>query len=601
MAIGYLLSAAALWAGMMTVRKSGEKQNFLVWLFLSALGVMGFQALYGGVLNKLGIGLTLLSMGAGNLAAAVLCFLWTARKGRQAYGVKLFDIVSAAAMTGMVLVFCLIRYGSHLDRINFVSTDSAAHAGMAIRTALEHRLPTNLYFTCVNTGMMMQVYQALTGAGRFDLYRVFLLCESVYAGLAALLFWGLIRQRCGEGKWQLFLPLLLTPFYWAGYPVYSTLFGFSYLGMSVCLLTAVLTLLDLYGRDRIRTGAFIAGMNLALYGLFICYTLFVPTAFFGAFASLAWKMGRDRGKKLISGKNILMMLKVFLLPTVLGLMYSFSNVGELASGGGIRNEGGCYNDIYSNFILLIPFMALGIYFLVTRKEGGYLLPMTAVQVILMGVMMAGLLTRRVSVYYYTKMNSVFWLLSWALTAEAVLGMMHRCRWAILFPFFFYGVVFTGKYMDSWMEKANRLAGRVEVWNFCDLIMINNTYFNSQRSILPADTMELYRYAEEHFEPGEAAGVHDELENRWFGALTGQENTYTYASPEEFLQETEEKGIRYIVAGYSDPYLAYEEYLDRQEVVTENSAGKIFRVTVKSSDRSPAEAPPAPGPEEGGGS
>ena len=582
MAILYLLSAAALWTGMMAVRKSGEKQNFPVWLFITAMLFMGFQALYGGVLGKLGVPLTMPSMAAGNLAAAAACFVLAARKGRQAYEIRLSDAVSVLVILGIICLYSISKYGKNLDVIDYVTVDAASHANSAATVALEHRLPMNLYFSSLNTGMAMQVYQALTGAGRFDLYRVFNLCESAYTALAAMLFWGLMRQRCGEGRWQRLVPLLLTPFYWAGYPLYSTLFGFSYLGMSVCILLVIVSLLHEYCRDRISPVFFILGMNLMLYGIFVCYTMFVPVAFFGAFGTMFLKMCREKGRKLVSRENILTMLKIFLFPTVLGMLYSFGNLEALGPDGGIRNEGGCYNDIYSNFIILVPFMALGIYFLVSRREGGYLLPTALVTGVMIVLLMAGLMTRKVSVYYYTKINSVFWMIAWILTGECILGLMRHCRWAVLFPLFFYGVVFMGKYWDAWMDNASGLAGRVQVWNFCDLIMINNTYFNFESFMTP-DTMELYRYADEHFAPGEAAAVNRDRENGWFRMLTGQEETFTSASYEEFVKEIGEKNIQYICAGYGAQYDRYREFLDKQTVLTENSAGKVFRVTAMPSE------------------
>ena len=583
MAIIYLLSAAALWTGILLARKSKEKQNVMIWIFLSAMGVMCFQTLFGGVINKLGIAVTLLPMALGNLAGAAGCFLYARRKGKQAYEVTVIDIISVAILIGMILVFGLSKYGRNLDTIDFVSVDGAAHCRDALSVATEHQLPINLYFSCLNTGLMMQAYQALTGVGRFELYRVFLWCELFYTALAALLFWGLVRQRCGEGKWQRFVPLLLTPFYWAGYPVYSTLFGFSYLGMSVCVYLVILTLTDQYFHGRIAKGWFIIGLNLTLYGIIVSYTLFVPAVFFGVFAALAWDM-RKHGK-LVTKDNILMMLKVFLIPTVLGLIYSVSNIGALAPGGGIVNEGGCYNDIYANFILPAPFMILGIYFLVSRKDGGWVLPMTIAQAAAMAVMLAGLMTGRVSVYYYSKMNSIFWALCWVLVAESILGMMKHCKWAVMFPFFFYGVLFCGKYVDKWLERANPLAGRVEVWNFCDLILINNTYFNFS-PIITQDTMALNRYADEHFEPGEVVGVYQIRENGWFNVLTGQRDIFVNTGYEDFLKEVEEKGYRYISAGYGNTYDDYREYLEMQETVMENDGGKILKITVK-----PNEMPP----------
>ncbi len=584
MAIVYLASFAALWAGVVLVRKSEEKQNLFVWIPLGAMAVLGFQAMLAGILNKIGIGITLVPAAMGNIAAAGGCFTLTARKGRQAFArIKVLDVVSAAVILGMIAVFSFSKYGKNLDIIDFISVDATAHTRWAMEAALEHKLSLNLYFTSLNTGLMMQAYQGLTGCGRFDLYHVFIWCEIFYTTLAAALFWGLIRQRCGEGRWQRFVPLLLTPFYWAGYPVYATLFGFSYLGMAVCLMLVMVTLLEMHVHERIGRTAFFIGMNLMLYGIFVCYTLFVPVAFFGVFATVGWQMKKRKEPKLISKENILTMLKIFLLPTVLGLIYSFANMGELGSGGGILNEGGCYNDCYSNFILLIPFAVLGVYFLIHRKEGGYFLPMAAVHIAFQAVMFIGLLTRHVSVYYYTKLNSVLWMVSWVLIAEAILGMMVKCKWAVFFPFFFYGVAFTGKYMDTWISRANPLARRVETWNFCDIIMLNNTYFNF-RSVLNPETMELYRYADEHYGPGEIASVHFELENGWFRTLTGQENIYTYVHREDLLNAFEKYNIEYILCGTSSgTYQGISDYIDAQETIMENEAGKIVKVTVKTSD------------------
>lgn len=593
MAIIYLASVCALWAGIILVRKSEEKQNLIVWLSLGLMTVLGFQALFAGILGKLGIGITLLPVSLGNIAAAAACFFLMVRKGRQTYStIKALDVISFAIILGMIVVFSLSKYGKKLDIIDFFSVDATAHIRWAMNVALEHKISINLYFTSLNTGLMMQTYQELTGVGRFDLYHVFIWCEMLYTTLAATLFWGLIRQRCGEGRWQRFVPLLLTPIYWAGYPLYATLFGFSYLGMAVCLMLVTVALLEMYVHDRIGTTPFIIGMNLMLYGLFVCYTLFVPVAFFGVFTTVAWKMKKQKEPKLIGRENILTMLKIFLIPTALGLIWSAGNIGALGAGGGILNEGGCYNDSYSNFILLIPFAALGVYFLIHRKEGGYFLPMVTIHIAFQAVMFIGLLTRHVSVYYYTKLNSILWMVSWVLIAEAILGMMEKCKWALFFPFFFYGVVFTGKYLDTWVSKANPLARRIDTWNFCDIIMMNNTYFNFD-SVMNPEIMELYRYADDHFEPGEVAGVHFELENGYFKTLTGQENIFTYASKEEFLDAIEKNNIKYILAGKnSGTYRAYKEYIDLQETLTENEEGKIVKIIVEPSEFTFSEEKPS---------
>ena len=51
----------------------------------------------------------------------------------------------------------------------------------------------------------------------------------------------------------------------------------------------------------------------------------------------------------------------------------------------------------------------------------------------------------------------------------------------------------------------------------------------------------------------------------------------------YEEEIGEKNIQYICAGYGDQYDRYREFLDKQTVLTENSAGKIFRVTAAPSE------------------
>lgn len=578
MAILYIVSILCLWTGIVLIPKSKEETNLTVWIICGAILIMCFQALTAGICGITGISITLFPITAGNLLMSFCCGWQIRKRGLQKTRIYVFDIISVIIIFAMIMVFSFKRYGEQLDVINFVSSDSGAHARWAITVAEEHILPLNMYFSSLNTGLIMQVYAELTGTGRFDWYRMFILCEIIYTALSALLFWALLRVRCPEGKWQKYLLIILTPIYWAGYPVYSTLFGFSYLGVSVNLITVMLLLLDFLFRETIDRRLIFIGFNLVLYGVIVCYTLFVPSVFFGCFTALAWQMVKKSGlKKTWNRENILTMLSVFLLPTVLGLIYSFSNIQLLSpSGVGIMSEGGCYSDIYSNFIILTPFAVIGIYFLIHRKNGGYLLPAFCVHLIMMGIFFAGLLMRRVSDYYYVRNNSILWLFIWLLITEGIWGMMERCKAAVLFPFFFYGLLFMGKYADGWIEKANRYAIQVKTWNYCDLILINNTYFNFSSPMTP-ELMELYRYADEHFELGEVVGVHAELEKRWFQALTKQERNATYESYEDFLEMLQEEQAHYICAEYSAAYITYEEFLDKQEVVFENDAGKIFRI------------------------
>lgn len=583
MAILYLVSIIILWAGIVLCRKSEKKLNLAIWGICSAMLDLCVQVFCGGIIGKLGLPVSCGSIGIANLAVCLVLVLWIVKKGTQAYEIKVLDLISALAVLGITLLFGFSKYGLHLDRIDFISVDASVHCRMAKNVALESAFSTNLFFTSLNTGMLMQVQLELTGCKAFDLYKAFILGEMIYASLSALLFWALLRERCGEGKWQRLVPLILTPFYWAGYPVYTTLFGFSYLGAAVSLFNLELILTDQLCRKKTYRFVSVLGLNLVLFGVFVSYSMFVPTVFFGAFIAIALQMLKEADgkiRKVVSLKNIGLMLAVFLIPSVLGMLYSFADIGAASPGGAISKEGGCYNDMYSSFILPLPFALIGLYCLIRKKEGRFMLPMLAVHLMFMAVLLIGLSQHKVSVYYYVKSNNFLWLMVWVLVAEAVWGMMARTKLAVLLPLFFYCVLGMGKYVDPWLEGIKGITTRVHVWSYVDLILLNNTYFNlSTRT--GQDQMELYRYADENFDPAEVMSVHGQLENGWFRTLTGSDNTFSYGDCPELLQELEDNHIKYILVGkntrYIPCYKAVEPYLNTLEVIKENDAGKVLRI------------------------
>ena len=598
MAILYLISVVALWIGIVLCRKSEQKQNLAVWAICAAMLDLCVQVLCGGIIGKLGIPISCGSIGIANLLSSLGLGLWIAKKGKQEYEIKALDIFSIAVIIGMTLVFSFKKYGVNLDKLGFISVDSSAHCRLAKSVAMEHTFATNLYFTSLTTGMMMQVYHELSGCSPFDLYKAFIFGEVVYTTLAAGLFWALLRQRCGEGKWQRFVPLALTPFYWAGYPVYTTLFGFSYLGVATSLFNMELILMDQMCRKKTYRIVSVLGLNLVLYGVFVSYTMFVPTMFFGAFIAIAIQMVKDEGgkiRKAINLKNVGLMLAVFLVPSVLGMIYSFVNIGSAAPGGDIANEGGCYNDMYSSFILPLPFVIMGLYFLIKKHDGHFMLPMLAVHVIFMVILLIGLAQYKVSVYYYVKNNNFLWLMVWTLVAESIWGMMTRTKWAVLFPLFFYSVLCMGKYVDPWLDGIKNITTRAKVWDYVDLILVNNTYFNHCIDV-NQEKVELFRYAYDNYDLSEVLSLNFELENGWYRTLTDSDVMFTYGTYDQFLQQLEDQNIRYIIGGYtSGGYRTFKPYLNTLEVVMENGEGAIFRIPEGA--RPTQDAPPLPPPED----
>lgn len=578
MGIIYIGSFLVLWASVLLFKKNNKQENMMIWIVISFMLTLCIQAFTCGVIGLLGISITLLSAGILNVISSAVLIWRICRKGVQQYQFHIIDLIAVLLISFLTWRFALYHYTPTLN-INFVSTDASTHALFARSVAVEHCLPTNMYFSALPTGLMMSAWSSLTGMEPGEYYKVFICCEVVYLALSGLMLWATIRENCGEGWIRHIVPLLVAPVYWIAYPANSTIFGFSYFGMSICILSLLVFLLKKWFDEKESRFWIIVGLNLALYGIFVCYTLFVPVAFLGTFVSLGLEMIRRDKKKLINKRNILTCISIFLVPTVLGMIYSFNNLEALnpaPGNAGIHTDGGCYADMYSNFIPLIPFALIGVYFVLKRDRWNYILPITAIQLIITVVFFLGVWTGKVSAYYYMKNNNLIWMLLWILTAEGILGMAEHCKAAVLFPLFFYGLLFMGLMGDFRISLKNERMIRMDSSSVFDIVFFDKAFYEASYYQVRDEGYELYQYVNQHCDADERViCLGPDIETVWFRPCTGHTDIFIYGNLDNFL---EMKGdVKYICAMYSNVYDACKSYLDTLEPVFENSAGRILRV------------------------
>ena len=579
----YIISFLALWAALVLVKKSDEKKNICIWLIVGGFLVLAAQSFSAGLLGVVKLPVSTLTIGLFNIIYVVLIAFWMRRGGKksdsklavQRYYVKVVDIVAILAIAFLLYKIAMIRYGKDLY-INFVSVDASVHCKSALTVALEHKLPNNMYFASFNTGVMMEAARGLTGCSAFSLYKIFILCEIVYTAFSAYLFWALLRSVGKDKVLDMIVALVLTVLYWITYPAYSTLFGFSYFGMAVNILTVLALLITEYLQHELDRSVMIVFLNLVLFGIFVCYTLFVPTAFFGTFIAIAIFMIKRDGKKFINCKNILEMLEVFLIPTILGLLHSFGNVKELSgNGGGIGIDGGCYSDLYSNFVVLIPFASIGIYYMIKNRDGVFSLPMMGVQLIFMLALFVGAMNGKVSAYYYMKNNSVLWMMLLFAAAMGIYGMMEKCKGAFLFAFFFFLLIFMGRWGDNWVRERNPRFLAADAQGYFNIIYFSDSFFNANMWV-SLDEVDLYRYVYDNCSDAETISVNNEMENGWFKTLTGNEKTFTYGELKDF-KKLEDDSVGYVCVVYSAPYEVVKDYVSEYEVVYSNAEGMVLKV------------------------
>ncbi len=571
----YLLSVVCLWVAIFLIKKSESKVSAAVWFICSAFFVICDQAFFAGIFNIFHISISIVSIGVTNLLSAGLCIFFISRLGIQKYYIKPLEIIEFLIIAAVIYKFALIRFG-HDFRINFVLVDASSHYGMSKNIALNHTPDNNMFFAAVTSGLMMEVYKVFTH-DIFHMYRMFIVCEIVYTSFTAFLFWALLREKIKDNIFKSAAAIIMIVIYWIGYPAYSTIFGYSYFVMGINIITLLIFTVNAYLSDRYDKKIMIVFMNLLLHGIFVCYTLFVPTTFFGVFIALAIYMIMRDKKKFINLKNILEMLYVFLIPTIMGLIQSFSNVQYLAgSGEGISHDGGCYSDFYSNFVPLIPFAIIGIYVIYREKKKDSIIPISIVQILFMLFLFYRAMQGTVSAYYYMKNNSLVWTILWLLTAYAILYMIEKCRGAVIFPVMFLGFIFMGYIGDNYIQSKNDRFINVSSRNTFNIIYFNEEFMKAY-PLLDSDTIALYEFVYDNCQDKKVISVNTEPANGWFNVMNSNGIAFCYGGYTAF-EDMVDSEVGYVCIAYTEPYNESKEYFDKfTDVVYENQRGKVVRI------------------------
>lgn len=575
-AVFYLLSIVCLWISFFLIRKSEAKISAAIWFICSAFFVICNQVFFAAIFNQFHIKISIISIGIINLIVASVCIFFITRLGIQKYYIKPLEIIELLIIAAVIYKFAVIRFGHDLH-INFVLVDASSHYGMSKDVAVNHTLDNNMYFAALTSGLMMEVYKVFSHGDIFHMYRIFIICEIIYTTFTAFLFWVLLREKVKDNIFKAVAAVIITIIYWIGYPAYSTIFGYSYFVMGINIITLLIFIVNAYLSDEYNKTIMIIFMNLLLHGIFVCYTLFVPTTFFGVFIALSIYMIKRDKKKFINLKNVLQMLYIFLIPSILGLIQSFSNVQYLSgSGEGISHDGGCYSDFYSNFIPLIPFAIIGIYIIFKEKKKDSLIPISIVQLLFMFLLFYRAMKGTVSAYYYMKNNSLVWTILWVLTAEAILYMIDKCKGAVIFPVMFLGFIFMGLRGDEYIQSKNDRFINVSSRNTFNIIYFNYE-FSRVYPLLDSDTIDLYKYVYENCQDKLVISVNTEPANGWFNAMNSNGRSFCYGGYEVFEDMLDDE-VGYVCIVYTEPYYESQQEFDNfDDIVYENPSGKIIRI------------------------
>lgn len=575
----YTISFVTSVAGVFRIRKSDKKMYGVTWIPVSALLVTFYQCLFAAFGTILHIPVNLISVGLVNgILAFVLWYHIIKKKSVQTYCFEKIDLIAWLGVFLTVGVIAYQRYGLDLH-IRYMAIDPAQHFKNAFDMMREQQV-TAMYYASFHNGMLIELLAPFRDVTEY--YQIYVLGDILHLLLAGLVFYGVIRKYLEDNYLKL-AAVPATLIYLCGYPLNSTVFGFTYLGMCVTIIAATIVVVDGFIQGEFPKWIGVFMVSLCCLGVIECYILFMPVVFFSIFFCVLYK--QKKFAKLVSFDTIKICLGIFLVPTFLGIYFTYRGifcVGSTTVESAFAQEGGIYKDLFSNFVLLIPFALYGYYYLIKEKRNWiilYIFPLLICFILtLFGLGMVG----RVSSYYFYKNYYFLWLIVFILAFVGITHMEKKNR-----PLLTMGVLmwlfvaFVGFYrIEDRIENQNdRYVANNNSRAFCDIFMFNRDALGNP--VYPYGKIDIYRYAiNEITDTDKYIPVVCYWEDYfWMEAITGQRNgDYKCwdVSPDVFFERLQD--VDYVmVLRDGEFYLQYQEYFDSFEKVYENESGYVAKV------------------------
>lgn len=577
----YVLTTAVFLTGVYFVKKSDKQYIAAVWIPVACMVLCSMQGLFAAIFSLVNIPVNLYTLGLINGLAGVPLWMQIRKtKEIQKYEYKWIDLVALAVFgalfVGFVLKTCSLEFAPH-----YLAADGAAHLKMALRVMVKQEV-IDMYFSALHHGIFIEIFAPFVSSAVY--YKLFVLSDMLHLLFAWCMFYAVVRRHAKDIYLQI-AAIIATAIYGCGYPMNSTLFGFTYLGMGVIIISYLLIVTDLFVENEIDRKYAIIMMCLGCFAIFESYVLFMPVVFFSILFAMFIKQYKE--KKLISWDTIKTGLQIFLLPTVLGLVYTYSGIFAekgTSVGSAIANEGGIYRDLYSNFAILIPFVLFALYNLLKERKNKLSIILVILLVGFMAVLFILGVSGKVSSYYFYKNYYLLWMIAFELAFVGLTYFDKQARTFVTMGFVTWAVIFVaflGNFETLIYNKSSLFNTNWKAETYNDIYRFNRDAIRLPR--YSSEKLHLYRYAVENLMTnGEEVVLASSWEDfYWMDAITYQNLEYGYYywnSGEDLFLETMYERADYIIVLYDAPiYANHVEEFESLEKVYDGVVGYIARV------------------------
>ena len=312
--IFYPLGLIACVFGVYSLKKSFQQLNGFVWLILSFLITIAMGGIVAGLISPLHIPVNLYSMGIVYFVLAGILFYLIKKEGkRQSYVWEKYDMILLLGITlGMVVI--LIKQFSPALNYCYYNTDAGLHLKEATLIVRSQKV-TMMYFMHLQNAMVIEMVSPFVRTA--DLFKGYILGDWFFFLVETMFFAALIRGFLKTMATKVFGIVILIA-YTLGYPYFGYYYSFGYWAMGAMYVGFLVLALRLYEEALVERKYTVFMLMLGRFGVITSYMLFAPMTFIAVFFYLAVLAKREG--KIFALKNVWLSLKVFLLPTIYGLL-----------------------------------------------------------------------------------------------------------------------------------------------------------------------------------------------------------------------------------------------------------------------------------------
>jgi hypothetical protein len=437
MGILYILTLIVLGISFMIFKKSEEKLNFIKWLIIFLVSILGYNIVLGMILGLLNITSHLLLLSLINLVfSGLLGYKAIKNKEFQKYFVRKIDIVGIIVVLAIFTVMFIKDLYIYKGDISHGAVDSAIHYRAAKHYADNLKIFVNVedktFFNFnvmqtgayINDGIFMNVLHRITGIEYCYLYQAF---ETMVLFLSGLAFYATFIDKI-KTKRGLVLSLMIFGLYMYGYPYNSWIYGFSYLSVGIAMVAMLLAVVEeLY--SKVNKILVISLIGMLATGLIFSYCLFVPAIFAAICIYVFLKdLSNKEEKKYLKffGKTTLIVTAMLVVITIAGIGYLFIPTffieGQTDLVTALKIDGAIYSEKYQNFIAYVPFAIMYCFEIVRRIRKKDLRYFDVFSILMIGyfsVLFLGLRYGKVSLYYMFKFYYVTWIVILGVTIDLI--------------------------------------------------------------------------------------------------------------------------------------------------------------------------------------